>query len=235
MMYSEPAPGPWATEQIGRPSDDELFARGIESGVNFSKYEDIPVKVTGEYPIPKAMESFKDSRLRWKLRSNIERSGYRTPTPVQKRAIPIILAGRDMMACAQTGCGKTAAFLLPIIHNLLENPVPDGEERTQLPARPRAVIMSPTRELAIQIWNEARKFCYQTPMRCVVVYGGTSRQFQLHELEQGVEILIATPGRLLDYVDEGVIIFEKCRFIILDEADRMLVMGFNQYIQKLIR
>lgn len=187
--------------------------------------------VTGTNP-PHRIETFEESGLRQILLDNVKRSGYKNPTPVQKHALPIIKEGRDLMACAQTGSGKTAAFLLPILHKLLE----DGFEESCsnfMPQTPLAVVVAPTRELAIQIKDEARKFAAGSSIRCMVVYGGANVKFQASQLQRGVHVLIATPGRLLAYVDENKISFKNIRFFVLDEADRMLDLGFMPDIERL--
>jgi len=211
-------------------SEDSLFDLGIATGINFGNFDKVPVKVSGDNP-PKPAETFQSMNLREHLLGNITKSKYMKPTPIQKTAIPIILAGRDLMGCAQTGSGKTAAFLLPIIHKILEDGADphSGEE----PQKPEAVVVAPTRELAIQITNEARKFANGTVVRPVVAYGGTSVGFQLSNLFKGCNILIATPGRLLDFVEKGKVSFENVKFLVLDEADRMLDMGFLPDITKI--
>ncbi|XP_017068058.2 ATP-dependent RNA helicase vasa [Drosophila eugracilis] len=204
------------------PSTDEteIFSSGITTGLNFSKYDNIPVKVSGEN-VPQPIKSFADAYLCTIIGNNVTKSGYKVPTPVQKVAIPVIAAGRDLMACAQTGSGKTAAFLLPILSTLLNEP------RELVIGKPQAVIVSPTRELAIQIFNEARKFAFGTQLKIGIAYGGTSFKYQNEILSKGCHVLIATPGRLLDFVERCFITFEDTRIVVLDEADRMLDMGFS--------
>jgi len=204
-------------------AEDQLFGSGVSQGINFDKYEKIKVKLSGENA-PAPLKTFEDAQLRSLLQDNVKKSGYSKPTPVQKYAIPIIKAKRDMMACAQTGSGKTAAFLLPILHQLLE----DGADSNAgaCPQKPQAVIVAPTRELAIQIKDEARKFSSSSVLKCVVAYGGTSTGFQINTLMRGCNVLIATPGRLMDFVEKGKVSFEDVRYLVLDEADRMLDMGF---------
>ncbi|XP_032573275.1 ATP-dependent RNA helicase vasa isoform X4 [Drosophila sechellia] len=211
------------------PSNDEteIFSSGIASGINFSKYDNIPVKVTGN-DVPPGIKNFTSADLRGIIVENVKKSGYKVPTPIQKRAIPVITAGRDLMACAQTGSGKTASFLLPIISKLLDDPQ-DLEF-----GRPQAVIVSPTRELAIQIFDEARKFAYETYLKIGIVYGGTSFRHQNDCITKGSHVLIATLGRLLDFVDRAFVTFEDTRFVVLDEADRMLDMGFSEGMRKLM-
>ncbi|PSN53351.1 ATP-dependent RNA helicase vasa [Blattella germanica] len=215
------------------PTDDEeiMFAGGITSGMNFNNYDNIHVKVTGENA-PSPIEHFENSGLRELLLNNIKKSGYTRPTPVQKNAIPIIMAGRDLMACAQTGSGKTAAFLLPLINLLISDPkvlVASGKH-----CEPHAVIISPTRELTLQIFNEARKFSHNSVIKTVVTYGGASSYHQSKQVMNGCHVLVATPGRLLDFVDKGKISFASLRFLVLDEADRMLDMGFMPDIERMM-
>jgi len=210
---------------------EELFKLGITSGINFNKYEKIPVAVTGDNA-PNPIKRFDDAGLRPLLLENVKKSGYGVPTPVQKYGVPIIMAGRDLMACAQTGSGKTAAFLLPIIHKLIESQADPGSGSSA--ASPQALVVTPTRELALQIYNEARKFAQGSTIKPVVAYGGTSTGYQARKLAEGCNILVATPGRLLDYVEKGRISFAKIQFFVLDEADRMMDQGFMPEIQKCV-
>ncbi|XP_033248483.1 ATP-dependent RNA helicase vasa [Drosophila miranda] len=211
------------------PSTDEaeIFSTGISSGINFSKYDNIPVKVSGDNP-PAAIKKFEDAKLRDIIAANVMKSGYKLATPIQKVAIPVIAAGRDLMACAQTGSGKTAAFLLPILNALL-NDAADLEI-----GKPQAVIVSPTRELAIQIYLEARKFSHESYLKISILYGGTSVKYQNESIMMGCHLLIATPGRLLDFVERAFITFDDTRFLVMDEADRMLDMGFSESMRKIV-
>lgn len=211
--------------------DDSMFTGGISTGMNFDKYDIMQVNVTGENA-PISINQFEDSGLGQLLLDNIHKSGYVRPTPVQKHAIPIVTAGRDLMACAQTGSGKTAAFLLPIIHVLLNN----NKELvvTTEHCEPQVVILSPTRELALQIYTEARKFAHGSIIKTGVVYGGVVSNHQIQRAMTGCHILVATPGRLLDFVNKGQITFSSLRFCVLDEADRMLDMGFMPDIECLM-
>jgi len=211
-------------------TDDKLFEQGIHQGINFDKFDNIPVKCGGENA-PKPISSFESMGLRQILMDNIKKSGYTKPTPIQKTAIPCIMNGRDLMGCAQTGSGKTAAFLLPIIHKLLE----DGCEANQgdVPQKPQAIVVAPTRELAIQIKDEARKFANGSMCKPVVAYGGTSTGYQITQLLRGTNILIATPGRLMDFIEKEKVSLEELRYLVLDEADRMLDMGFRPEVVKL--
>ncbi|XP_061509051.1 ATP-dependent RNA helicase vasa isoform X1 [Anopheles gambiae] len=213
------------------PTEDEslIFGSGISSGINFDKFEEIQVRVSGENP-PDHVESFERSGLREEVMTNVRKSSYTKPTPIQRYAIPIILNGRDLMACAQTGSGKTAAFMLPMIHHLL-----DKEDSLELRTRnPYIVIVAPTRELAIQIHDEGRKFAHGTKLKVCVSYGGTAVQHQLQLMRGGCHVLVATPGRLLDFIDRGYVTFENVNFVVLDEADRMLDMGFLPSIEKVM-
>jgi ATP-dependent RNA helicase DDX3X len=161
----------------------------------------------------------------------IVRACDKSPTPVQKYAIPIGLAGRDLMACAQTGSGKTAAFLIPVITKLLNNP---PERVRSSKAHPTFLILAPTRELAIQIHKEALKFSYNSWIRTAVVYGGAPFNSQTRELERGVDILVATPGRLLDMLNRSKISLSRIRYLCFDEADQMLDMGFEKDIRRIV-
>jgi ATP-dependent RNA helicase RhlE len=172
--------------------------------------------------------SFDQLGLRPELLRAVADSGYDTPTPIQREAIPVILAGRDLMAGAQTGTGKTAAFVLPILQRLHE--ASSSVDRRSV----RALILVPTRELALQVEESVRTYGAHAPLRSVTVYGGASLPDQVRELEAGAEIVVATPGRLLDLVWRGTIDFGSVEFLVLDEADRMLDMGFIDDIRTII-
>ncbi|KAJ6644475.1 ATP-dependent RNA helicase vasa [Pseudolycoriella hygida] len=207
--------------------EQEIFRNGITSGINFSKYDQIPVRVNGDNP-PNPIMNFNSSGLTQLLLSNVEKCGYTEPTPIQKTAIPVVMANRDLMGCAQTGSGKTAAFILPILHCLLTS------ERDLVVGKPHVVIISPTRELTSQIYKEVHKFGYGSFLRYAIVYGGTATRHQSSNLLKGCHVLVATPGRLLDFVNKGFITFEDVRFMVLDEADRMLDMGFMSAIEEIL-
>merc|ERR1719402_395039 len=213
---------------------EDLWGNQVKTGINFSKYDSIPVKVLGENK-PSPITDFQNSGLATILLENVMRAQYTVPTPVQKHAIPIIMAGRDLMASAQTGSGKTAAFLLPIVSNLLEAGVSSVSVGDRMPQCPEVVIMSPTRELAMQIKDEARRFAAGSDLRCVVIYGGTSIHEQARHVRSGCNILVATPGRLLDFVNNDKVSFAKVQYLVLDEADRMLDMGFKENIDEMVR
>jgi len=208
---------------------EQLYENIISTGINFSKYEKIPVKVTGENA-PPGIKSFQSAGLRQIILDNIAKGDYKQPTPVQKRTIPVIMSGRDLMACAQTGSGKTASFLLPIISQLIESQAdPNTGASVQMP---QCVVITPTRELAIQIKDEARRFAMGSMIKPVVAYGGTSVSYNLTQLRKGCNILICTPGRLLQFVDAGQVSFDSLKYLVLDEADRMLEMGFMPDIKR---
>ena len=155
---------------------EDLWGNQVRTGINFSKYDSIPVKVLGENK-PSPIANFQSSGLATVLLENIRRAEYTVPTPVQKHGLPIIMAGRDLMASAQTGSGKTAAFLLPIIDRIISSRAPSG---VGLSAQaPQAVIITPTRELAIQISDEARKFATGTDVKTAILYGGTQTMHQV--------------------------------------------------------
>ncbi|KAM5547879.1 DEAD-box ATP-dependent RNA helicase 52C [Rosa sericea] len=204
-------------------------------GINFDAYEDIPVEASGE-DVPAPASTFGDIDLGECLNSNIKRCRYVKPTPVQRHAIPIAMAGRDLMACAQTGSGKTAAFCFPIISGVLtkcvERSQGNGDGWTVFP---RALILSPTRELACQIYEEAEKFAYQSGAKVAVVYGGAPMGQQLRDMERGVAILVATPGRLVDMIERSRVSLKMIKYLALDEADRMLDMGFEPQIRKIVQ
>jgi len=218
--------------------ESELFTGGHgPSGINFDRYEDIPVEATGS-DVPNGIEDFSQVKLTEIIASNIEMARYTKPTPVQKNALPIILAKRDLMACAQTGSGKTAAFLVPILDHIFNNgPAPEssngygGSKRKQFPL---ALVLAPTRELATQIFEESRKFAYRSRVRPCVVYGGAHVGDQMRDLDRGCHLLVATPGRLVDMLDRGKISLEFCKYLVLDEADRMLDMGFEPQIRRIV-
>eukprot|EP00808_Paulinella_micropora_P027199 g54691.t1 len=209
------------------------------TGINFDKYEDIPVETSGK-DVPEPYHSFSELKIHEVLADNIRLSGYTKPTPVQKHAVAISLAERDLMSCAQTGSGKTAAFLLPLIQLLLTTeagtPPPESSRSSygRKKAYPLSLVLAPTRELATQIFHEAEKFTYRTGIRAVVIYGGQEIRQQFREIERGCDIIVATPGRLVDMLERGRISLALCNYLILDEADRMLDMGFEPQIRNIV-
>ena len=168
---------------------------------------------------------FSSLKLHPSLLKSIRELGFSRPTPVQADAIPPTLAGRDVLACAQTGSGKTAAFLLPILHNLMEKPR----------GRTRALVLAPTRELAAQILEEFNALAVHTPLTGASIYGGVSMAPQEHAFRSGVDVMIATPGRLLDHLRSPYAKLVHLEYLVLDEADRMLDMGFLPDIRRILR
>ncbi|THU65407.1 hypothetical protein C4D60_Mb05t03300 [Musa balbisiana] len=218
---------------VNEEETTEVAFDGQENtGINFDAYEDIPVETSGDN-VPPPVSTFAEIDLGDAVNENIRRCKYVKPTPVQRHAIPILLAGRDLMACAQTGSGKTAAFCFPIISGIMRGP-PSQRQRGSRTVCPPALILSPTRELSIQIHEEARKFSYQTGVRAVVAYGGAPINQQLRDLERGVDILVATPGRLVDLLERARVSLQNIRYLALDEADRMLDMGFEPQIRRIV-
>lgn len=159
----------------------------------------------------------------------LDDAGYTHPTPIQARAIPVVLTGRDLLAAAQTGTGKTAGFTLPILQRLTDAPAP-----ARKPGRPRCLILTPTRELTAQVADSVTAYGKYTRIRSVVMFGGVSINPQIQALRQPLDILVATPGRLLDHVQQGTLDLSGIEIFVLDEADRMLDMGFLPDIQRII-
>ncbi|KAK7280811.1 hypothetical protein RIF29_08317 [Crotalaria pallida] len=213
---------------------EQAFNEQENTGINFDAYEEIKVETTGEN-VPPPVNTFAEIDLGEALNQNIRRCKYVKPTPVQRHTIPISLAGRDLMACAQTGSGKTAAFCFPIISGIMRGQPVQRPPRGVRTVYPLALILSPTRELSMQIHEEAKKFSYQTGVRVVVVYGGAPINQQLRDLERGVDILVATPGRLVDLLERARVSLQMIRYLALDEADRMLDMGFEPQIRKIVQ
>ena len=174
---------------------------------------------------------FEDLGLSADLLRTVEEEGYQEPTPVQERAIPIILEGRDVLAAAQTGTGKTAAFTLPILDRLKVH-----ANTSFSPARHpvRCLVLTPTRELAVQVAESVKTYGRKVPLRSAVVYGGVPLDPQIKELRAGVEILVATPGRLLDLVGQRAANLAQVDILVLDEGDRMLDMGFMPDIRRIL-
>lgn len=189
------------------------------TGINFDNYDKIPVEVSG-VGCPDPIDVYTPETIGEDLFRNTQLCGYAKPTPVQKYSIPIGAADRDLMACAQTGSGKTAGFLFPIIMAMLKNGGRDPPDFARRCIYPEALIMAPTRELAQQIHDEARRFCYRTGIASVVIYGGAEVRDQLRQIERGCDLLVATPGRLVDLIERGRLGMENVRFLVLDEADR---------------
>jgi ATP-dependent RNA helicase RhlE len=172
--------------------------------------------------------NFESLRIIEPILKSIKEEGYLIPTPIQEQSIPIILQGTDLIGCAQTGTGKTAAFAVPILQLLSRN------KRIERKKRIRSLIVTPTRELAIQIEESFKAYGRYTGLTCTVVFGGVNQNPQTSALRNGVDILVATPGRLLDLMNQGFISLKEIEIFVLDEADRMLDMGFIHDVRKII-
>jgi ATP-dependent RNA helicase RhlE len=180
--------------------------------------------------------NFADLGLDPSLLRAISSEGYTSPTPIQTQAIPHVLRGCDVLGCAQTGTGKTAAFALPILHHLMQsaaNSPPRAGKIRSSSRLPRVLVLSPTRELAGQIGDSFRTYGRHAGLRHTVVFGGVSQQPQVRDLQRGVDILVATPGRLVDLMGQGYVDLSRIEVYVLDEADRMLDMGFLPDLRRL--
>src|ERR1051325_6838559 len=175
--------------------------------------------------------SFDSLGLKAELLRAVAEQGYTEPTPIQKQAMPVVLAGRDLLGAAQTGTGKTAGFTLPLLQRLT-----DKANASHSPARHpvRALIITPTRELAAQVEESVRTYGKHVQLKSCLVYGGVGMQAQVDALRRGVDILVATPGRLLDHVQQKTVDLRQVEILVLDEADRMLDMGFIHDIRRIL-
>jgi len=172
--------------------------------------------------------TFNDFQLNDLIKQSLQTQGYETPTPIQEQAIPVVLKGNDIMAAAKTGTGKTAAFSLPIIDRLIDGKPAHSKHI-------RALVLTPTRELAAQVNSSINLYARHTKLRTYVVFGGVKINPQITQLNKGVDILVATPGRLLDLYQQGAVKFDHLDVLVLDEADRMLDMGFIHDIKRIIK
>ena len=168
--------------------------------------------------------NFRDLGLTAPILKALTQEGYTDPTPIQRKAIPPALAGRDVLGCAQTGTGKTCAFAAPILQRL--------SGRTPKPRVIRALILTPTRELALQIQDSFAAYGRNLPLRSAVIFGGVGQQPQVDAIRRGLDILVATPGRLLDLHGQGLLDLSRIEIFVLDEADRMLDMGFIHDVKR---
>jgi ATP-dependent RNA helicase RhlE len=185
----------------------------------------VTTPIIGDAPSP---TTFADLGLSAPLLQALADEGYTTPTPIQTKAIPHILAGRDLFGCAQTGTGKTAAFALPLIDRML------ADSRKPAPRRCRVLVLAPTRELAAQIFESFKAYGRHAGTRAAVIYGGVGQHPQSRAMMNGVDVLVATPGRLLDLVGQRLVDLRAVEYLVLDEADRMLDMGFIHDMRKII-
>ena len=182
-----------------------------------------PLDPTTPAPEDERAMTFAELGLAEPILQAVRDAGYEHPTPIQQRAIPVALKGRDVMGLAQTGTGKTAAFTLPIVHRLLGGP-----------RRTRVLVLTPTRELCLQVEESFTKYSAHSPLDVFPVYGGVPMDPQTSALRNGVDVVIATPGRLIDHLERQHVVFDDLEVLVLDEADRMLDMGFAPQIQKII-
>ncbi|NIK78021.1 ATP-dependent RNA helicase RhlE [Paenibacillus castaneae] len=173
--------------------------------------------------------NFNDLNIKPAILKALSKENYTAPTPIQEQAIPAVLAGRDLFGCAQTGTGKTAAFAVPIVQLLSEQ-----QSSPQKVRRIRSLILTPTRELALQISDNIQAYSQFTQLRSLAIVGGVSQKGQERSLEQGADIIIATPGRLIDLMNQKLVDLQHVQILVLDEADRMLDMGFIRDVKKLI-
>jgi ATP-dependent RNA helicase RhlE len=173
--------------------------------------------------------TFKELNLSSEILKALDETGYTTPTPIQAQAIPVVLEGKDVLGCAQTGTGKTAAFVIPMLEQISKSKARDSKRKV------RGLIVTPTRELAIQIGENFREYGKYTNMNCTVVFGGVKQGKQTAALKNGVDVIVATPGRLLDLMQQGFISLRDIEHFVLDEADRMLDMGFIHDVKKLLK
>ncbi len=171
---------------------------------------------------------FQELNLITPILEAVKEEGYTQPTPIQERAIPVLLEGRDLLGCAQTGTGKTAAFAIPVLQLMHQSPAGHGKRNI------RALVLTPTRELAIQIAESFTAYGRHTGLKNVVIYGGVGQKPQTDALRAGIDILVATPGRLLDLMEQGYVSLQHIEFFVLDEADRMLDMGFVHDVKRII-
>jgi len=212
-------------------SDQEAGISKSSSKIDSKIYEKIAEKMS---------RAFTDLSLNPELLRAISDAGYVDPTPIQVQAIPIVLKGRDLLGCAQTGTGKTAAFALPTLQRLMNTPSKDrlniiNNNKYKIIRKIRVLVLSPTRELAIQIANSFSMYGRYTGLKNTVIYGGVGQNPQVKKLQQGVDIIVATPGRLLDLMRQGHVNLSHVEVLILDEGDRMLDMGFIHDIRSIIK
>lgn len=204
---------------------ESVLARPLVEIQNYRNQHEISVKGT-EVPHP-SMELNENGFPEY-IMNEIQNQGFLKPTIIQAQGWPIALSGRDLVGIAQTGSGKTLAYMLPaLVHLKSQPPLKRGEG-------PIALILAPTRELAQQIQKVAIEFGYKVRINNSCVFGGAPKGPQIRDLENGAEIVIATPGRLIDFLDRGITNLKRCTYLVLDEADRMLDMGFEPQIRKFL-
>ncbi|XP_057308530.1 probable ATP-dependent RNA helicase DDX46 [Hydractinia symbiolongicarpus] len=206
---------------IARMSDDEVKLYRDSLG---------DIQVRGKH-VPKPIKTWAQCGLSTKVMNVLKRCGYEKPTPIQAQAVPAIMSGRDMIGIAKTGSGKTLAFLLPMLRHVIDQPELDEDDG------PIAIIMTPTRELALQIYRESKKFCKPMNLTVACIYGGSGISEQISELKRGAEVIVCTPGRMIDMLAANngkVTNCRRCTYLVLDEADRMFDMGFEPQVMRII-
>lgn len=181
--------------------------------------------------IPNPIRSWEESRISPQILNTIRKVGYKEPTPIQRAAIPVALGLRDVIGVAETGSGKTASFVIPLLSYILELPVLNEITKTD---GPYGIVLAPTRELAQQIEIETQKFCTPLGFRCASIVGGHSIEEQVYKIQDGTEIVIATPGRLVDCLERRILVLSQCCYVVMDEADRMIDLGFEEQVTKIL-
>ena len=185
--------------------------------------EQVTTEIEVEQPTISETDTFESLGLSQSVQRAVRDAGYTIPTPIQREAIPLIMRGRDVIGLAQTGTGKTAAFTLPLVDQLIGGP-----------RRTRAVVLTPTRELCMQVEESVQKYAQHSQLSVVAVFGGVPLEPQQKALRQGVDVVVATPGRLIDHLERQNLVFDELEVLVLDEADRMLDMGFAPQISRLV-
>ncbi len=219
----QPLPGHQAGHALPKPSAE---TRPEHRPHSHSAHGALPPPLPGRPAVAPAPGVF--DLLLPPLQQALAEEGYRIPTPIQVQAIPHLLAGRDLLGCAQTGTGKTAAFMLPILQHLVRHPRPPAR------GRPRVLVLAPTRELAAQIGDSIRAYGRHLRATHTVIFGGVGQRPQEVALARGLDIVVATPGRLLDLMNQRFVQLDSVEIFVLDEADRMLDMGFIRDIRRII-
>lgn len=206
----------------------DVVARSVDAVRDFRVQHQISVSSSGGLAVPKPCETFEEASFPDYVLDCVSRQGYTSPTPIQSQAWPVALSGRDVIGIAETGSGKTCAYILPAIVHINAQPYLNPGDG------PIVLVLAPTRELAVQIREECSKFGASSRIKNTCVYGGAPKSGQLRDLEKGVEIVIATPGRLIDFLEKGQTNLRRVTYLVLDEADRMLDMGFEPQLRKIV-
>jgi len=194
--------------------------------------ENITLSLEGKKIDPdKTVEKFSQVGFTKEIMANFDKMKFDLMTPIQKYVLPIISLGNDVIGCSQTGSGKTIAFLSPIVNKMMKDGPPEDNEG--YPSSPVGLILIPTRELAEQIYREGRKLLHNTGIQITKIYGGVPHDGQLRELRDGTDILVATPGRLIDFLNSKMISLKMVKYFILDEADRILDLGFSEQLNQI--